>query len=298
MKVLALDGIAQDGIDYLTKYSFIVDIKQTLTEDELIEIIPHYDILIIRSNTWITKDILKHAKNLKIIGRAGIGIDNIDITEAKKRNIYVTNAPSGNTVSVAEHTIGLLISLARHIPQANSQLKRGLWQRNELVGVELAGKTLGIIGLGKAGKAVAQRATAFQMNIIGYDPYVVQTNIKLLDIHDVFSKSDFITLHLPLVKETEHMIDMELLSLMKPSAMIINTSRGAIINEQALYKMLKEKKIAGASLDVFEKEPPMNNPLLSLENVIVTPHLGASTIEAQKKSSLEIAKSIVGILKK
>ncbi|NLJ33244.1 MAG: hypothetical protein GX349_01445 [Firmicutes bacterium] len=302
MKILALDGIAADGISYLQERGFSVDRGPSQSEEELAQILPPYAALLVRSGTRVTDRVLARARKLRVIGRAGVGVDNIDVMGAARRGIQVVNSPCGNTVAAAEHTMGLLLSLARNIPRADEQLRHGRWERKTLGGVELAGKVLGILGLGKVGTAVAQRARAFEMKIIGHDPYLCGDKVRglgveLLGLRDVLQRADFITLHLPLTQETRHLIGPELLALLKPTAMLINVARGGIIREDALCEALKAGRLAGAALDVFEEEPAVKNPLCNLDNVIVTPHLGASTGEAQVRVAMEVAKDVAGILR-
>jgi D-3-phosphoglycerate dehydrogenase len=302
MKILALDGIAPEGITYLEKQGFTVDQKPSQTEAELIEVIPSYNGLLVRSGTRVTAKALAAAGKLQVIGRAGVGVDNIDLEEASRRGIQVVNSPNGNTVAAAEHTMALLLSLARNVPRAHAQLKQGRWERKTFTGVELAGKVLGVLGLGKVGTAVARRAQAFEMKVIGYDPYLPRERVRKLGVEiasleDVLCQADFLTLHLPLTPETRHMIGREQLALVKPTAMLVNVARGGIIAEDALYHALAAGQVAGAALDVFEEEPARENPLFSLDNVIVTPHLGASTREAQIRVAVEVAEDIAGILR-
>ena len=300
-KILVLDSIAKEGVDYLKKTGFQVDEKPTLSEGELIHIIPNYHGLLVRSATKITTNVLKNAILLQVIGRAGAGVDNIDIAGADDRGVVVVNAPDGNSVSVAEYTIGMMLSIARQIPLLSNKLRRGVWCKSSH-GVELFGKTLGILGLGRIGCKVAKRAKAFEMNIIGHDPYlpknkVKEMDIKIVSLEDIFCQSDFITLHLPFNQETKYIVDEKLLGIAKPSAFLINVARGGIVDEIALYNALVSKKIAGAAIDVYEEEPAIGNPLLSLDNVIATPHLGASTKEAQAKISMEVAKNVIAVFK-
>lgn len=300
MKILVTDNIAQEGIEILSK-EFDVDVTKTLSEQELIDCISKYDALIVRSATKVTKDVIENS-NLKVIGRAGVGVDNIDIDAATRKGIIVVNAPQGNTIAASEHTIALLTSLARNIPNAVLSLKNRKWERSKFTGVELNGKTLGIIGLGRVGRQVAKKATGFGMNIIAYDPYIIKeqvenTNITVADLDTVISKADFITFHVPLTKATYHLIDSDKIALMKDGVRIINCARGGIIDEDALYEALKSGKVAGCAIDVFEHEPPLDSPLLDLPNVIATPHLGASTAEAQVNVAIDVAEDVIRALK-
>ncbi|MBL7157138.1 MAG: phosphoglycerate dehydrogenase [Candidatus Omnitrophica bacterium] len=302
MKILISDPLAEEGIAILKKEkSFRVDTKYKLPPDELKKIIPEYNVLIVRSQTKVTKDILKHAKKLKLIGRAGVGLDNIDVNEASKKGIIVMNAPGGNTTSTAEHTLSLLLSLARNIPQANSSLKKGEWNRKKFMGVELYGKTLGIIGFGRIGTDVARHALSFKMKVITYDPFLIDEKAKSLGIEPVsldvlFKRSDFITVHTPLTDDTYHMIGEKAFKKMKKGIRIINCARGGIVDEKALVKAIEAGVVAGAALDAYEKEPPGQSKLVQMDKVVTTPHLGASTEEAQINVAIDIAHSITDAL--
>jgi len=303
MKVLITEPISEDAIEMMKREGLEVDVKTNLTHDELIRIISEYDAIIVRSGTKVTREVIESAKNLKIIGRAGVGVDNIDLDAATERGIIVVNAPGGNTVSAAEHTIGLLFAIARKIPQADRSVKEGKWERKKFMGVELRGKTIGIIGLGRVGYEVAKRARALEMEVLAYDPYISEeraksVGAKLVSLEELLKKSDFITIHVPKTKETEDLISYKEFEMMKDGVYIINTARGGIVNEKALYDAIVKGKVAGAALDVYEKEPPdPNNPLLKLENVITTPHIGASTKEAQRSVGIMIAEDIIRFAK-
>ncbi|WP_258361202.1 phosphoglycerate dehydrogenase, partial [Moorella sulfitireducens (nom. illeg.)] len=273
-----------------------------MNEEELKEAIRDSDALIVRSGTKVTAAAINAARKLKIIGRAGVGTDNIDVSAATERGIVVVNAPEGNTVAAAEHTMAMMLALARNIPQANATLKQGVWEKKKYVGVELRGKTLGIIGLGKIGREVARRARGMEMRVTAYDPYVdpeqaTRLEVELVSLETVLQNADFVTVHLPLTGETRHLLGREELKLLKPGARVLNVARGGIIDEAALYEALKTGHLAGAALDVFEEEPLKASPLLELENVIVTPHLGASTEEAQVAVAVEVAHDVVRCLK-
>lgn len=302
MKILVTDPIAEEGLEILkSKKRCEVSIKTKLSPEELVSLIGDYEALIIRSDTKVTKEVIEAGKRLKVIGRAGEGVDNIDLEAATKRGIIVMNTPGVNTISAAEHAISLLLSLSRNIPQANTSLKGGKWERGKFQGVEVYNKLLGIIGLGKVGRHVGKRAQGLGMKIIAYDPHISEEplrkeGIELVDLKELFSRSDYITIHTPLSKETEHLIGEKEFHLMKEGVRIINCARGGIIDEPALYKAIKSGKVAGAALDVFEKEPPLSSPLLSLKEVIATPHLGASTQEAQEKVAKEIAGQVIDAL--
>ncbi len=297
MKILITDPIHEDAINILKELGD-VEVATNLSKEELLEKIKDADILIVRSGTKVDREVIEHAKKLKIIGRAGVGVDNIDVEAATEKGIIVVNAPDSSSISVAELTMGLILAAARNIPQANNSVKKGEWDRKRFKGIEIYGKTLGIIGLGRIGQQVAKRAKAFGMNLVGYDPYISKEKaesigVKLLDsIEELCKVSDIITLHVPLTPKTKNLIGEKEINLMKKNAIIVNCARGGLIDEKALYKALKDKKIKAAALYVFEEEPPKNNPLLELDNVICTPHLGASTDEAQKSAGKIVAEQI------
>lgn len=302
MRVLVSDSISEKGIDILKKAGLDVDVKIGLKPDELKKVIGSYDALIVRSATKVTADIIEHAKNLKVIGRAGSGLDNIDKSSATKHGIVVMNTPGGNTITTAEHTIALLFSMARLIPQATASMKAGKWEKKRFMGVELYNKILGIIGIGNIGSHVARIAQGIGMNVIAYDPYMSEERarglgIKMVSLDELIETADFITIHTPLTNETKGLINSERIRRMKDGVRIINAARGGIIDENALYEGLKSGKIAGAALDVFEKEPPEGSPLLELNNVVLTPHLGAATEEAQENVAIAIAEQVVDYLK-
>lgn len=311
MRILVAERISDKGIEYLKK-NVDVDVKLGLSMDELCKLMPNYDGLIVRSTVKVNAELLDNSPNLKIIGRAGNGVDNIDIEEATKRGIIVVNTPDANSVSAAEHTIGLMLSCARNIPEAYCRIKRGDWRRNSLKGVELYKKTVGIIGLGRIGSIVASRLKSFQMKVIAYDPYVTDERFTKLGVERVNSldeflpRCDFITIHTPKTSETLGMIGYDELKKMKKTARIINCARGGIIDEKALKKALDEKLIGGAAIDVLEVEPlydlkdgetqKYNNALLDSDNLIITPHLGASTYEAQDNVGISVAKEVMEAL--
>lgn len=300
MKVLVSDPISQNGLDILKKAGLEVDMKK-LTPEELLKEIKEYDGLIVRSATKVTTEVIDAADRLKVIGRAGSGLDNVDKAAATKKGIVVMNTPGGNTITTAEHTIALMLALARFIPQAASSMREGKWEKKKFMGVEVYNKVLGVIGVGNIGSQVARRAQALQMNVIGYDPFLSkekakELGIELVDLPELYRRSDFITIHTPLTPETKNMINRETIKTMKDGVRIINCARGGIINEQDLYEALLSGKVAGAALDVFEKEPPEGSPLIGLDNVICTPHLGAATAEAQENVSIAIAEQIVDYL--
>ncbi len=302
-KILVSDPIAEQGIEKLKELLY-VDYRPGVSKEELLKIIKEYSGLVVRSETKVTKDIIEEGKKLKVIGRAGVGVDNIDVEYATRKGILVINAPEGNTISAAEHTFALILSLSRKIPHAFYSLKEGKWERKKFIGNELYNKTLGLIGLGRIGSEVARRAKVFKMKVIAYDPFISlerarELEVELVDNLDELLKiSDYVSLHLPLTSETENLIGKRELDLMKPTAYLINCARGNLVDEDALYNTLKEGKIAGCALDVFSKEPiDPNNLLLTLDNVVLTPHLGASTQEAQEKVALIVAEEIIKYFK-
>jgi D-3-phosphoglycerate dehydrogenase len=301
MKILVADALSKEGIDIM-KAVAEVEVKTGLKETELIAIISDYEGMVVRSQTQVTASIIEAGKKLIIIGRAGVGVDNIDLEAATRRGIIVVNAPTGNTISAAEHAIALMLSLSRYIPAANYALKAGKWERSKFTGTEVRGKTLGIIGLGNVGSAVARRARGLEMKLNGYDPFISQDHarnlqIDIVSLEKLYKESDYISLHIPLTSQTKEMIGTKEIALMKPTIRIINTARGGLINEEALANALKEKRIAGAAIDVFPQEPCTSSLLFGLDNVIVTPHLGASTAEAQVMAASDVAEQIVDVFK-
>ncbi|WP_334110665.1 phosphoglycerate dehydrogenase, partial [Thermodesulfitimonas autotrophica] len=302
-KVLATDGVAPEGLAVLQNAPDVeLDIRPKLSPEELLAVIPDYDALIVRSATKVTAAVLERAAKLKIIGRAGVGVDNIDVRAATARGIIVANAPGGNTIAAAEHTLGMMLALARNIPEANARLKAGVWDKKSFVGVELRHKVLGVIGIGRIGSEGAKRALAMEMEVIAYDPYipaerVEELGVRMVSLDALLRQADFITIHTPLSKENYHLLNKEAFEKMKPGVRIINCARGGIVDEAALYAALKEGKVAGAALDVFEQEPVTDSPLFSLPNVVVTPHLGASTVEAQLGVAKVIAEEILVALR-
>lgn len=300
MKVLVADPLAREGVDLL-KMNVEVDVKLGLPQDELKKIIGSYDALIVRSETKVTSAIIEAGTKLMVIGRAGTGVDNIDVEAATRKGIVVVNAPTGNTVSAAEHTIAMMLALARHIPQAHTSLQAGEWRRKDFMGVEVKGKVLGVLGLGNVGSEVARRAQGMEMQIIAYDPFVSQERARnlgaeLMPLLDVLKKADFITLHLPLIPETKNLIGRKELALLKPTARIINCARGGLVDEQVLYEMVEAGKLAGAAADVFTQEPACDNVLCKSKKIIVTPHLAASTAEAQTLVAVDVAKQVIEVL--
>ncbi|MBF2057394.1 MAG: phosphoglycerate dehydrogenase [Cyanobacterium sp. T60_A2020_053] len=299
-KVLVSDPIDEVGIKILQQVAE-VDIKTGLSEDELIAIIPQYDALMIRSGTQVTQKVIESAENLKIVGRAGVGVDNVDVAAATRKGIVVVNSPEGNTIAAAEHALAMMLSLSRHIPDANQSVKESRWDRKKYIGSEVYKKSLGVVGLGKIGSHVAKVGKAMGMKILAFDPFISQERANqlgctLVDLDILFSESDYITLHIPKTKETTNLINAEALAKMKPSARIINCARGGIIEENDLYEALKNGQIAGAALDVFASEPLGESKLRELDNIILTPHLGASTAEAQVNVAIDVAEQIRDVL--
>ena len=299
-RVLVSDNLSEEGIIKLREFAD-VDVLLDLSKDELKARIADYDALVVRSGTKATKEIIEAGTRLKVIGRAGVGVDNIDVETATERGILVVNAPSANTISAAEHTIGMLLSISRNIPAANGSMKSGKWERKKYMGVEVNGKVLGVIGLGRVGYEVSKMAKGLGMRIVAYDPFISQDKARELGIAlssftDVISVADFITMHTPLVKDTHHLIGKEAFAQMKEGVRVINCARGGILDEAALAAAIRSGKVAGAALDVFENEPPKTSELLELGEVIMTPHLGASTKEAQKAAAVTIAEEVITAL--
>jgi D-3-phosphoglycerate dehydrogenase len=300
-KVLVSDSIDPKGVEILSQVAE-VDVNTKLTPEELVQVIPQYDALMLRSATRVTKEVIEAGTQLKIIGRAGVGVDNIDVPAATRQGIVVVNSPEGNTIAAAEHALAMMLSLSRYIPDANASVKASKWERNKFMGAEVYKKTLGIIGLGKIGSHVAGVARAMGMKLLAYDPFISteraeQLGCTLVDLDYLFSESDYITLHIPKTKETANLINADVLAKMKPTAKIINCARGGIIDEQALAEAIKNGQIGGAALDVFDSEPLGESPLRDLgPNVILTPHLGASTAEAQVNVAIDVAEQIRDVL--
>ncbi|MGQ0560421.1 MAG: phosphoglycerate dehydrogenase [Gemmatimonadota bacterium] len=298
-KILIADAISADGLEPLRGDSRFELIERAgLKGEDLARAIEPVNAVIVRSSTRITRDALKYAKALQVIGRAGVGVDNIDVDAATESGVAVLNAPSGNTISAAELTLALLLALVRRVPAADRSMRAGEWDRKSFNGSELYGKTLGLVGAGRIGSEVARRAHAFGMRIVVYDPYLTADRANALDmelapLEDVLRRADVLTLHVPLTDATANLIGKKQLALMKPSAVIVNAARGGVINEQALYEALKQGQLAGAAIDVFEREPlPADDPLRSLPAVVLTPHLGAATAEAQQNVALEITQAV------
>ncbi len=301
-KVLVSDKLSSKGVDVLNKTDNIqVDIKTGLKPEELKAIIHEYHGIVIRSATRLTADIIKAAKNLKVIGRAGSGLDNVDKPAATAAGIAVMNTPGGNTITTAELTFGMLLAMSRHIPQAFLSIKEGKWEKSKFQGTEVYDKTLGIIGMGNIGQVLCKRAKCFGMDVLGYDPFLskdkaLELGVNLVTLDELYAKSDYISVHTPLVKETKGMINKETIAKMKDGVKILNIARGGIINEKDIYEALKSGKVSSCAIDVFEIEPPVNNPLLTLDNLIATPHLGASTKEAQVNVAVAICNQMADYL--
>jgi len=301
--VLICDQVAPILNDILQKNGLKITYEPEITSDQIKEKIGNFDIVIVRSRTKLTKDLIERANKCKIIARVGVGLDNIDVDAAKTKGIRVINAAEGAMNAVAELVLGLMLSLAREIPRADREIRNGKWLKKELTGTELSGKYLGIVGLGNIGKRLAKHARALNMNIIGYDIIAIPDDfaraVGLIktDLETLLSSADYISFHVPLTNDTHHLVNPQRLAKMKKTVYLINTSRGEIIDEDALYAALKEGKIAGAALDVFEKEPATGNKLATLPNVICTPHIGAQTKEAQTLAANVIAEKIIMILR-
>jgi len=303
MKIYVADKIADEGVEFLKNQPGLeVDFTTGLNETEACEHIREADAVIVRSATSIRGDILEAGKNLKVIGRAGIGVDNIDIPAATERGIVVLNTPDANATTTAELAIAHMMSLSRHLPFADQSIRNGKWERSSFMGAELSGKTLGVVGFGTIGRIVASLGLGLNMNVVAYDPFVTdeifaEASVTPMDIEQLLECADFVTLHCPLIEQTKNLISRESLAIMKSSARLINCARGGLIDEDALFEALDNGRLAGAALDVYENEPPTDSPLLKLDNIVFTPHLGASTEEAQTAVGVEIAKHIAIFLK-
>ena len=300
MDVLVSDPLSPSGVEYLQR-QVRVEQRTELSPEELQQIIGDYDALIVRSRTRVTREVIEAGRRLKVIGRAGVGVDNIDLPAATEKGIIVLNVPGANTISAAELTLALLVSLARNIPGANYSVKQGAWAREQFLGIELNGKTLGIVGLGHVGSEVGRRARALGMQLLCSDPYIpaeraAKIGVEMVELEHLLQQSDFVSLHVPLIQSTRYLIGRAELALMKPGAMLINCARGGIVDEAALHDALVEGHIAGAALDVFENEPPSGSALLQLDRVIATPHLGAFTREAQSNVSVQVAEQVLKAL--
>jgi len=306
IRVLVCDPIENEGIEELRQGGFEVDVNPTISKDQLREVVSNYDALIVRSRTKVTREIIEAGEELKAIGRAGVGLDNIDVETAEKRGIVLLNTPEALADAVAELTIGLILSLARSIPLADGTMKEGKWIKKELMGWQLRGKTLGLIGLGNIGEKVARIGKALGMNILvtkrtpptpELQRELEAEYIPLKDFSNFLQKSDVITIHIPLTPQTRHMIGGKEIQLMKDGAFIINTSRGEIVDEKALLEALQSGKLGGAAIDVYEVEPPKDLALIRLSNVVCTPHIGGQTVESQKAAAITIASKLVKLLR-
>lgn len=299
IKILVSDQLSEEGLKILKEVKeFQVDVRTDLKPDALKVAVKDYQALIVRSATKVTRDIIEAAANLKVIGRAGVGLDNVDLEAATQKGIIVMNTPAGNTISTAEHTFSMILALSRNIPQANASTKKGEWKRSKFMGVELYNKVLGVVGFGRIGSEVAKRASSFGMKILAFDPYLSREvaesmGVEIVELKELLKNSDYITVHTPLTDDTKHMISKEEFAIMKKGARLINCARGGIIDEAALVEAIKGGIVAGAAMDVFESEPlSADSELLKLDNVITTPHLGASTEEAQINVAIEVAEIV------
>jgi D-3-phosphoglycerate dehydrogenase len=298
IKIFIADDVNESGLEPLRSAGFVVEKRTGLKGEELSEALGGADGLVVRSETKVTAQLLEAAARLRVIGRAGVGVDNIDVPAATQRGVIVMNAPDGNTMTTAEHTLALLLALARRVPSGQASLKAGRWERKKFVGVELRGKTLGVVGLGRIGRVVASRALGFEMKVLAFDPFVApeqlrEQGVELATLEEVCARADFITVHTPLTPETRGIIGVREFARMKQGVRVINCARGGLIDERALYAAIKEGRVAGAALDVFEEEPPVADyPLIALEEVVATPHLGASTLEAQEGVAVIVAEQM------
>ena len=296
-RVLVSETIAEAGLDLLRSAGHDVDVQLGLSPEKLCEAVVGASALIVRSATQVDAAVLTAGTDLVVVGRAGVGVDNVDVAEASNRSVTVVNAPLSNVTSAAEHSMALLLSQARNVPQAHAALQAGRWERSQWQGVELAGKTLGVVGLGRIGSLVAQRALAFGMKIVAHDPYITQeiadkVNAELIELDELMARSDFVTMHLLKTPETIGLIGTEMLAKAKPSLRIVNVSRGGVIDEEALASAVRSGTIAGAAIDVFDVEPALDSPLLGVDGIVVTPHLGANTAEAQLAAGITIAEQV------
>ena len=296
LKVVVAEKIAKSGIEGLSERYDVVDAVDR-QRTELLDLVVDASAIIVRSNTQVDRELIEAAEKLMVIGRAGIGVDNIDLEAATERGVLVVNAPNANTISAAEHTMAMLLAQARRIPEADRSLREGRWDRSTLSGIELHGKTLGVLGLGRIGILVAQRAKAFGMNVVAYDPYVSSERVRhldveLMDLDDLFAAADMVTIHLPRTPQTENIINKESIKKMKDDVRIVNVARGGLVNEQDLADAVRDGRVGGAAIDVFDSEPPTDSPLIGVTGIVVTPHLGASTREAQDKAGIAVAEAV------
>jgi D-3-phosphoglycerate dehydrogenase len=301
VRVLVAEPLGRAGLDRLAQ-EHEVDVRLNLTRDDLLAALPEYDALIVRSQVQVDAAAISAGARLKVVGRAGVGVDNIDVASATAAGIAVVNAPTANTLAAAEHTMALILALARRVAAADASVRRGEWRRADFMGTELGGKTLGIVGLGRVGLAVADRAQAFAMSLLGSDPVVsaeaaATYGVRLVDVEELLAESDVVTLHVPLVPATRGLLDAARLARMKRGALLVNVARGGVVDEAALANALVSGQLGGAAIDVFEREPLVaNSPLLSAPNTVLTPHLGASTAEAQARASLEVVEGVLDVL--
>ncbi len=302
-RVLVSDSLSESGLNPLRAANGMrVDVRTDLSPHQLIEVIPEYDALLVRSSTQVTADVIRAGKKLRVVGRAGVGVDNIDVDAATQAGIVVVNAPTGNVVAAAEHTIAMLFAVARHVPQADAHIRAGQWKRGQFMGVEIRNKTLGTIGMGRVAQEVARRAQGLGMTVIAHDPYVtadfaMQRGVRLVPLDTLLAQSDFITVHVPLTPQTTNLIDRPQFELMKPTVRVLNVARGGVVNEAALVEAVESGRIAGAALDVFTKEPlPDDSPLRRNLKIVLTPHLGGSTIEAQEQVAEDVALQVIDVL--
>ncbi len=299
-RILVTEQIAEEGLERMRAAAH-VDLRLGLDRSELLAILPEYDALVVRSATKVTREVLAAGTRLRVVGRAGTGVDNIDVEAATERGILVVNAPAANSVAAAELTIAFIMALARHLPQAHNSLVSGAWERGAFMGIEVRGKTLGLVGLGRIGGEVARRARGLEMSVLAYDPVVstdraAQLGVTLVSLDELLERSDYVSVHVPLTESNHHLINASRLARMKPGAYLINAARGGIVDEAALFEALERGQIAGAALDVFEREPPHGSPLVGHPKVIVTPHLGASTVEAQAVAGVDVAEGVLAAL--
>src|SRR5712671_4502366 len=303
-KVLLLDGIDPAGVKVIERTGEIAaNVHNKITRERLLEIVSDVDGIIVRSATVIDRELMQKATRLKVVGRAGVGVDNVDIETATERGVLVMNSPGGSTTTTAEHAIAMLFALARSIPQAYRSLKEGKWEKSKFKGVEITGKTLGVVGLGRIGSEVARKCQAMGMNVVAYDPFInpdtpLSSGFALVSLPQIFEQADFISFHVPLTDATRNLVNKATIATMKDGVRLINCARGGIIDEQDLCDALKSGKVAGAAFDVFNEEPNTDSPLLALDNFIATPHLGASTVEAQRKVSEDVCRQVSDYLLK
>ncbi|HVL53217.1 MAG TPA: phosphoglycerate dehydrogenase, partial [Vitreimonas sp.] len=300
MRILVAETLAREGLELLRAHHDVDD-RPNLAPEVLLSIIAEYDALVVRSQVRVDASLIGAARRLVVVGRAGVGVDNVDLEAATRAGITVVNAPTGNTIAAAEHTLGLLFALARRIAAADASIRRGEWKRSDFTGVELRGKTLGIVGLGKIGQAIADRARALEMRVLGSDPYVTTEQaalhgVELVDLEALLASSDVVTVHVPLGRATRGLIGRETLARMKDGAFLLNVARGGVVDEAALAEALRSGRLAGAGVDVFAEEPPVGSPLLDAPNTVLTPHLGASTEEAQVLVAEEVADQVLHVL--